>query len=234
MKTSGYVINAILTVVLLGVGLVASLAYATPQNNKLIVARQTLQDLTQYNQYFVQFYSERILDLNKTEVSFPFALPDKNLTIWLGFTPENEDIRSDILVTHPALIYLDWTVLEGPNGVFLHQREPTFASFEEFVSTQTDPEQVLIDSFLKDNYPQFSESSEVDFAKDVSNSNYILTTYNHSPYDEGVYYFTRVVDASSAKVVNNKSIEWYLRTPEMVDESSYYLAGSFNINYIQY
>lgn len=233
-KESKLLLPTILVLVLLALGGISSLSYATPPKSEPLQTRVNLQDLEQHNQYLVQFYSQTLLNVTKTEVSFPYAFPDKVYVLWLGYTPTDPDMRTEILVSHPLLLNLTWEAVTDDNLVFLYQRNPQYSSTESFMNGDISPGKVMIDPLLKKRFPQFESSLSTDVTSDLDSVDYILTTYNHSDYENGVYYFKKILNASDAYLTDNKAIEWYLRAPELVETPGYYLVGNFSINYIQY
>lgn len=225
-----YVLLGIL--VILGSG--ASLLNAAPETTQVTKnERVSYEDLTEYNQYMVQFYTQTLLERDRTEVSFPYALPDKEFTLWLGYTPTDQDVRSDILVSHPQLNNLAWDVVEG-EGVFLHQRESVYESIEDFLADPPNPDKMVIDSFLKSDYPQFESVAISDFEINSDQVDFIFTSFNHSRLMDGIYYFERTIDASDALLTTDNAIEWYIRVPELIEDQGFYLVGNINVNYRQY
>lgn len=222
----------ILALLFFFVGSFVSFTQAAPESIQVAEpVRQRREELTEYLENFVIFNTKAFLDRDRTQVSFPFAFNGEPTHLWLGFEPEDVSQRTNILVSHPQLINLTWPVVEN-ESLSLFQREPTYASVEEFLAEPPALDEVRIDSFLKWKYPQFEDAQVTDFDIDMDKTNYILTTYRHWDSDQGVYYFDQIVDASTAKIIDDQ-IQWHVRAPSLSEGQSY-LSGHVQVNYIQY
>lgn len=224
-----------LTLSLFGISAIAVFTQSMPpsfQQSQSI--RQTYDDLIPINAVYNYFASQVFLKRDKTVISFPFALTDEQQLLWLGYAPAEGVAQSEILVAHPQFNNLTWESLEIQPGVFLYQRNPTYSNSEEFLSNPPEIDSIRVDKLIKPDFPQFEQAGITDLPFELSGVDYLLTTYRHHEYEDGVFYAEIMVDATDAKIEQNNSIQWFIRAPGLdgVEEEGY-LIGSIGVNYVQ-
>ena len=67
---------------------------------------------------------------------------------------------------------------------------------------------------------------------DLSEVDYVLTTFEPSRFLNDVYYFEREINPEFADPELNE-LSWFIRASEL-DEGDRYLLGDIRINYLQY
>ena len=226
--------NVILALFLTVVAVVASITQAAPPSLTKTTGGPVvtnIEDLEVQKDNYILFYSAVFLEKDKTRISFPFSVSDPSPTIFLGFTPKNDEERFEVLVNHPQLENLTWDKLEDEQ-LFLYQKRDQYTSVEQFLNTPPELGSISIDSALQSRYPQFSEASITDFSINMDKVDFILTTYSHHPKTNDVVHFETIIDASKAFINEANSIEWYLRSPDISNEVGY-RRGHIQINYLQ-
>lgn len=232
--SNNFLIAALICSLGLGLVFIVSITQATPVKtvtNQAQVASK--EDMREYDQQYVMFYSQIFLNRNRTEVSFSYAFDQEIELLILGFEPTNERDRSEVVISHPQLTGLGWSNF-SQEDVTLYQKSPSYTSLAEFLANPPAPETIATDHSLARRYSNLVATHRTDSILDLEQIDYILTTYQPSTFDKGIYNYRGVIDASKAKVSDADQIIWYITAPMAADKEVKYYLGSFNINYLQF
>jgi len=187
--------------------------------------------LVDHNEFMVTFWAKLLLKRDRTQILIPFAFDGPTQILLLGFTPTKNEHRSDRLISHPFLMDLNWEKVSS-GELFLYQREKKFGSIEEFLTNLPPVEKIAADGLLMDRYPEIVGSASTYSKEDLSQVDYILTTFNKPELVNGVWYWEGIIDATGARISEDKSVEWYIKAP-LAEENRNYKLGSIKIEYLQ-
>lgn len=223
-----------LTLGLFGVSAIAVFTQSMPPKFQTgLQTIQTYDDLSENQSSLNLFFSQLFLNRDKTEISFPFALQDEEQILWVGFNPVDEEKRWETLVSHPQFNNLNWESIQLEEGIYLYQREQTYTNAQDFNENPPDISNIRIDAKLKRFFPNYRTAEITDFPFELNSVDYLITTYKHQDYEDGVYYFKTIIDATNAIIGDDNRIQWYIRAPGLDESKPGYLVGNINVNYIQ-
>ena len=204
-----------------------SVESSTPQVNY-----QSKSSLESKIQNFVYFYSTVFLDRSKTKVTIPYSYDTPQAPIlFLGFAPDSASTKIEFLFSHPAINQLTWDRKKS-GDVSLYQKRPTYASVSEFINDLPEPDVIVVDPTLKDDYPNLKGLATTEDPIDLDRTEFILTKYLDSFESNGVYYLQDTIDASTATLNDKNQIEWFVRAPQASSEQPY-LLGHISVDYLQ-
>lgn len=182
-------------------------------------------------QEFVFFYSKKVLSRNLVELTLPFKPATPPPILFLGFTGKNQDLRRDILISHPQISDLNWDQLNFEN-IHLYQRTPKFQSVAQFLSQPPNTSSIAVDPNLMISYPQFKTAAPTSSNLDLEKIDYILTTFTTPESQQDFLLVKKTIDVTDAKINDNNEIEWYLKQQNQSQQVTYWL-GNINVDYLQ-
>ena len=170
------------------------------------------------------FKSETFPVLSKTLVKVSYIPSLKPSEIWLTLDTKDEAAPVILLINHPVLSNLDWSYKENVNYT-LFQKKPTYKSVEEFFKNPPLEETIYADPLIAERVTLTGVSVKpLSEEIDLSEADYILSTYHHS-YKEGEFTVSEaIVDASNAYLTEGK-LTWALHFPQVSEENPLQLKG---------
>jgi hypothetical protein len=170
------------------------------------------------------FETEVFRDLSKTIVKTIFKPPAEATEIWLTLETDSSAKQVLVLISHPLLDNLDWPHRESRDYT-LFQRKSVYKSVEEFLSNPPSEATIIVDPLIE-HMGVISAGNIVPLESDtdLSEADYILTTF-HKLYEEDGYKVSdSIVDASGAFIENGK-LTWALHFTNVSEENSLILKG---------
>lgn len=225
-------INASQTVILLStIVAVVALGIANEYQHlpETAVAYERTSPLKTVEQENIFFFSPTYQARNNTFVSIPFQYEGAPPIIWIGL--ETQDGTKPILrfMEHPLLANLDWPRVENQT-YSLYQRSAEFDSVEAFLKNPPNAT-IYIDPFLYDlnTFPQLNAQS-LEVNTDLSQADYILTTYHPLRVENNTRYFETTLDATNARVNDQGELIWYIQAPGVNPENPIQI-GEIHVDY---
>ncbi len=214
-----------------GLGVVATQTQALiKQTHQDLPSAFSSQDFITHTQSVVLFYSKVLLHRTQAQITLPFIPPPDPAIIYVGFTPKDSLQRSEYLIYHPQLDQLTWDYL-SQDSLRLYQKTPSYDSISDFISNPP-PTRYATDLHLNRQYPQLTHAGATNEFLDLTQYDYILTSYQPSTPQSNYFIYQNTIDVSNAQLNDINEIEWYLRSFQVTTQNPYQV-GKINIEFIQ-